>query len=103
MDARRTPIWILCDHLEDQVANLFRDSTATTGSCSHFAEHGPVPFEPSPVPPSNRFRLDEKERLLPLGPDPAHKDPKQLIDRPQSWPGMLAFQDGELLPESEVF
>jgi hypothetical protein len=59
MDARRTPTWILCDHLEDQVTNLFGDSTATADSFSHSAEHGPIQFEPSSVPPNNSFRLDE--------------------------------------------
>jgi hypothetical protein len=103
MDARRTPTWILCHHLEDQVTDRFGDSTATADSFSHFAEHGPIQFEPSPVPPNNSFRLDEKKRLLPLRPEPAHQYPKQLIEWPQSWPGMFAFQDGKLLPESEVF
>jgi hypothetical protein len=41
--------------------------------------------------------------LLPLRPGAARQHPKQLIEWPQSWPGMFAFQDGELLPESEVF
>ena len=56
---RRTPTWILCDHLEDQVTNLFGDSTATADSFSKSAEHGPIQFEPSPVPPNNSFWLDE--------------------------------------------
>ena len=65
MDARRTPGWILCDHLKDQLTDLFGDSAATADSFSHFAEHGPIQFEPSPVSANNSFRPDEKERFLP--------------------------------------
>ena len=36
-------------------------------------------------------------------PDAAHQYPKQLVEWPQPWPGMFAFQDSKLLPESEVF
>src|SRR4029077_17186630 len=68
----------------------FGDSTATADSFSHFAEHGPIQFEPSPVPPS--FRLDEKKRLLPLKPEPAHQYPKQLIEWPSLGLGLLCFK-----------
>jgi hypothetical protein len=102
MDARGTPTWILCDHLEDQVPDLFRDPPATADSFSHSAEHGPIQFEPSLVPPDHSVRLDEKECLLPLRAAAAHQYPKQLIEWPQPWPGMFAFQHRELLMKSEV-
>jgi len=103
MDARRTPGWILCDHLKDQLTDLFGDSAATADSFSHFAEHGPIQFESGLVPPNNSVRQDDDERLLPSRPEAASQYPKQLIEWSQSWPGMFAFQDGQLLPESEVF
>ena len=56
MDARRTPGWILCDHLEDQFTDVLGDSPSTTNAFSHFAEHSPVEFEPSSVPPNNSVR-----------------------------------------------
>ncbi len=103
VDARRTPGWILRDHLEDQLTDLFGDSPATAASFSHFAKHRPIQFVSSLVPPNNSFRQHQKESLLPLRPEAAREHPKQLIEWPQFWPGMFAFQDGKLLPESEVF
>jgi len=55
------------------------------------------------VPPNDSFRQDEKQHLLPLRPEAAREHPKQLIEWPQLRPRMFAFQDGKLLPESEVF
>jgi hypothetical protein len=103
VDARRTPTWILGNHLEDQLTDLFGYSPATADSFSHFAGHSPVEFESSLMPPNDSFRQYEKEGLLPLRPEAAREHPKQLIERPQSWPGMFAFQDGKLLAESKVF
>ena len=65
VDARRTPGGILRNHQEDQFTDLLGDSPSTADPFLHFAEHGPVPFESSLVPPSNPFRQDEKERLYP--------------------------------------
>jgi len=100
---RGAPQLGLDDHLEDQLTDLFGYSPATADSFSHFAGHRPVEFESSLMPPNDSFRQYEKEGLLPLRPEAAREHPKQLIERPQCWPRMLAFQDGELLPESEVF
>ena len=69
----------------------------------HLAEHGPIQSEPGLMPPNNSIRQDDDERLLPLRPEAERQHPKQLIEWPQSWPGMFAFQDGKLLSESEVF
>ena len=100
---RGAPQLGLDDHLEDQLTDLFGYSPATADSFSYFAEHIPIQLESSLMPPNDSFGQDEKEGLLPLRPEAAREHPKQLIARPQSWPGMFAFQDGELLPESEVF
>ncbi len=58
MDARRTPMWILCDHLEGQLTDLSGDSPATADSFSHLAEHGPIQFE---------FQPGATERQFPAG------------------------------------
>lgn len=94
------------------------DSLQPSGRSTHeslwgFSVHGRLVFAPrrawpiqpesSLMPPNNSFRQDEKERLLPLRPEVAREYPKQLIERPQSWPGMSAFQDSKLLPESKDF
>jgi hypothetical protein len=90
-----------------EIGNGFKqmrgDSPSAADAFSHFAEHGPVQFESSLVPPSNRFRQDEKERVFPIGPDVARYDPEQFVECPQSWPRVLAFQHSELLAEREVF
>lgn len=103
MDARRTPSWILRDHLEDQLTDLFGNSPTATDSRSYLAEQGPVRLESGPVPASNSFRQDENEHLLPSRPEAARQHPKQPIEWPQSGPGIFAFQDDKLLAESEVF
>lgn len=81
-------MWILCDHLEDQLTDLFGDSPATANSLWHFAERRPIQLECRLVPPNNRFRRHEKESVLPLRPEAAREHPKQLIE----WP---ATRDGK--------
>ena len=102
MDARCTPSWILRHHLEDQVTDLFGDSTATADSFSHSAEHGPIQFEPSLVPPHHGLWEDENERFFPVGPETARHDPEEFIEWTQPGSRVLAFQDGELLAKGEV-
>jgi hypothetical protein len=91
-DARCTPSWILRDHLEDQVANLLGDSPAAADSFSHFAEHGPIQFEPRLVPPHHCLWEDEKERLFPVGPETACHDPEEFVEWTQSGLGCLRFK-----------
>ena len=93
---------VLRGHLEDQFTDLFRDSSSSANSLSHLAEHGPVEFESSLVPPNNSLRQDEKERVFPSRPEAARKDPKELVEWTQSGRRMLAFQDGELLTEGKI-
>ena len=88
--------------LEDQVMDLFGDSTATANSFSHSAEHGPIQFEPSLVPPHHGLWEDENQRLFPVGPETARHDPEEFIERAQPGSRVLAFQDGELLAKSKV-
>ena len=101
MDARRTPIWILCDHPEDQHTDLYGDSP-TADSFPRFAEHGPIQFESGPVPPNHCLWEDEKERLFPVGPETARHDPEEVVEWTQSGSRVLAFQEGELLAKGEV-
>jgi hypothetical protein len=56
MDARRTPTGIVSDHLKDQFTDLLGDPAATAHWIPHFAEHGPVQFEPGSMPARNGVR-----------------------------------------------
>ena len=67
-----------------------------------FAQHRPIPSESSPVPAGHSIRSDQIEALLPVGPESAKGNPKQLVEQTQSWFRMPAFQDDELLAESKV-
>jgi len=69
MNARRTPDRVLSNHLEDQFADLFGNPFPAANSLSHFAKHGPIESESSPVPADHRFREDHKECLFPLSPE----------------------------------
>jgi hypothetical protein len=41
--------------------------------------------------------------LFPSGPEPSRKNPEELIERSNPWPGTLALEYSELLPKNEVF
>jgi hypothetical protein len=88
--------------LEDQVTDLFGDSTATADSFSHSAEHGPIQFEPGLVPSHHCLWEDQNERFFPCGPETARHDPEEFIEWTQPGSRVLAFQDGELLAQGEV-
>ena len=102
VDARCTPSWILRYHLEDQVTDLFGDSTTTADSFSHSAEHGPIQFEPGLMPTHHCLWEDQNERFFPGSPETARHDPEEFIERAQPGSRVLAFQDGELLAQGEV-
>src|ERR1035441_2966206 len=63
MDARRTPTGIVSDHLKDQFPDLLEDPAATAHWIPHFAEHGPVQFEPGSMPARNGVRDRKSTRL----------------------------------------
>ena len=102
MNARSTPGRILGHHLENQIPNFSRNLLAAS-SPAHFAEHGPIQAESTPVPAGHSVRSDQIEALFPVGPELAKGNPKQLVEQTKSWFRMPAFQDDELLAKSEVF
>jgi hypothetical protein len=64
MDAWRSPGWILANHPEDQVSNLFGDSLpAEHAACS--GDSPPVQGKPSSVPSHDCFRVHDDESLFP--------------------------------------
>jgi hypothetical protein len=54
------------------------------------------------VPPDHRFRSDQKESLLPSGPEPVRQNPEGPIEYRQLWPGMPSLQRCELLAQSQI-
>jgi hypothetical protein len=54
------------------------------------------------MPTNHGLRRDKNERLLPSGPEPASRDPKELVEETEFGLGMPALQHRELLPEGQV-
>ena len=66
-------------------------------------EPSPVESETSTVPAGNGFCTHKDQGLFPSRPILSSEDPKELVERGQTGPGVLALEDDELLPECQVF
>ena len=55
------------------------------------------------MPAHHSGRFDDQEDLGPPRPQAAEGGPEEAVARIQGWPRSLAFEDGELLAESEDF
>jgi len=55
------------------------------------------------MPADDRLRIDEQERLLPSTPETTGEYPEDFVNRSHPGSGMLALQQSQLLPESEIF
>jgi hypothetical protein len=102
MDSRRTPRWILGDHLEDQFSSLFGGSLPPEHA-TRSGDGAPVQGKPSPVPSHDCFRVHNDESLFPTRPQSPRKNPEKFVKRPKPWSRMLTLQDCQLLPKNEVF
>src|SRR5260370_24203685 len=101
MKARRSPSCIRRGHREVQIADLMGNSPSAT-SLSRFAEHRPVQPESGPMPASNRLRHEQKERILPGGPESAGGHPKDLLEQDEYWFGVVAVLNRHLLAKNEI-
>jgi hypothetical protein len=101
VDARSAPTRIFRHHSEDEISNLFRDSCSAS-VLTNLREHAPVPSKSGTVPSDNRVRTDEYEGLPPGRPKEACEKPEAPVERREPRPGVLAFQNNDLLPQSEV-
>ena len=54
------------------------------------------------LPAGQSVRSDQIEALLPVGPELAKDNPKQLVEQTHSWFRLPPFQDEELLAKKEV-
>jgi hypothetical protein len=92
---------VLVDHAEDEFAQLFGDAFSSQ-TVAMLRKPRPVQLESRLMPTNNGLRLDEDQRLLPFRPKPPQDNPKQFVRGCKSRLGMSPFQDGELLPKSQI-
>jgi hypothetical protein len=55
------------------------------------------------MPPHHSLWADDHEGLLPTRPKPVRENPEELIKHVQLGPRVFALENGELLPENEIF
>src|SRR5690348_5422121 len=102
VNPRCTPRRIFGNHAEDQLSELLREDFPAS-RLLHFGDQFPIKTEASPVPPHDCLRRHNNQRVLPLGPNPPGRYPKQLVEGIQSWSRMAAFEHRELLSQCEIF
>ena len=54
------------------------------------------------MPARHGFRRDVQKGLLPFGPQPSGRNPKQPIKETKSWPGLSPLKSQELLTQRQV-
>ena len=87
-------------HLTNEFSKLRRDC-GTASACSS-APPGPVKPEAFPVPPDDRFRFHEGERVPPTAPGSGQQDPEHPISHLQPWPLGGPLKDHDLVTQREV-
>src|ERR1700731_2420916 len=102
VNARCSPGRILRNHTEDQGANLFADTLASS-NMSDSGDPSPIQTKPRPMPVHDGSRSDQDERLPPLGPEHSQRNPEQLVQGGQSTARSLGVQSQQLLMKSQVF
>lgn len=102
MDTRRAPSWVVSYHSENQVAQFSaRRLSSSMDLPSRYA--APIQSDSGPMPPYDSIRINDMKSLPPFSPEPSHHNPKQFLDGSNARFRMLPSQDGELLPQGEVF
>jgi hypothetical protein len=102
VDARGTPGWVLGNHAEDELAQLYADMLSPRRR-PMLRRPGPIRFESGAVPAHNRLWLDKDQCLFPSRPEPFQYHPEQSVENSKSWLRMCPPQDRELLPKRQVF
>jgi hypothetical protein len=102
VNARCSPARILGSHSENQVANFLRNVFPPTRS-SHHRDSAPIERKSSPMPPNHSLWANDNEGLLPTRPKPVRENPEEPIEHVQPGPRVFALENGELLPENEIF
>jgi hypothetical protein len=99
---RRSPGWILGNHPENQISNLFREPSPPC-RLSGPGDQAPIETEACPMPSNHRLRRDDNQSFFPGGPEPVGNDPEEFVEAAQHRSRVATLQYGELLPEREVF
>ena len=102
MNARRAAVWVLRHHTENQLPN-FRRQFFPTDLFSRLEIKLQYSRKPARCQQTTVSGLTKHESLLPSTPETAGKYPEDFVTRLHPGSGMLAFQHGQLLPESEIF
>jgi hypothetical protein len=89
---------ILGDHPEDQISDVFRN-TSSADLSTEPGNDAPIELKSSSVPPDDGVRKHDDEKLLPAGPDLTSGDPEQFVEQGQSRPWMPTLKNCELLSE----
>jgi hypothetical protein len=55
------------------------------------------------VPANNSLRLDKNQCLFPSGPESPQYHPEQFVRSGKPWLRVSIFQNGKLLPKSQIF
>jgi hypothetical protein len=79
VDARCSLRWILGDHLEDQIPNLFRDSSSADLPAEP-GDDSPIELKPSPMPLNDLVGKHSDKRLLLASPNLVGGAPEQFVD-----------------------
>jgi hypothetical protein len=81
-----------------------RISGATAGRPGPFrALPGPEDLEAGPLPSDHGSGLDDGDGIRPAGPQAGQQDPAQPVGPPQPWAPRGPLEDGQLVPQREVF
>jgi len=98
-DPRGAPA-VLDGHPTNELANFGREGRAA-GTTAPPGEKGPVEAEARAMPADHGVGLDDGERALPPGPEPAKYDPEDPI-RGSDQGSLPGGEGGELLAERQV-
>jgi hypothetical protein len=72
--------------------------SAFVQSVAGLGNQSPIHVKAGTVPADNSFRSDDDERLLPFRPQPANRNPEELVKQMKSWSRMASIQHNQLLP-----
>src|SRR6516164_3052535 len=98
MNFGSTPAGILLGQTYDQIPQFLGDPRSAAAQ-----PRPPAPIKPKTgaVPCDDGVRFDNEENIGPARPEAAEGGPKQPVASVQGRPRSLAFEHGDLLPQSE--
>ena len=102
VNAGCTPGQVLCNHVEDEFAQLPADAFSSHTDPTP-REPPPIQLEPYPMPANDGLRLDKDQCPLPSRPKPPQHHPKQFIRSAKPQLRVALPQDCKLLPKSQIF